>query len=431
MNFSRGQTKYSRNWEDEDAYKKVMAAKASGTPGRKLRPEDFPSLTSSNQSMSQQGERRHRRSQDENEPQRGSERYQQRGSGEIQHQNRSQRGSGDRMDRMDRGGERGDRGDRGDRERDRGRDGSYRERPSLSENRRYNNDNSNNNNNRSVNGKRNINYRHNTIEFKNQNRNKNINTESGKNNVLQQQQQMQHSRNQDSHQSSSQQTQQPSHQSQSQNQQQQQQQQQRYNNEIPIASISFTNSKINNASGQGRPMENTRNILNYDNSQSLNYGRNSREKEINQMAPQQSQQQPPQQKFHHPGPAMGQAMSPSNNKLMGQSFEPTVEKNYQHNKLNNQLNNVESGLNNSEVSRSKRYSSLRQRSALEQTQAPQVFHHDAMEPAPPLMPPNQSQHIQNVLSSTAAQSPATVAYIQQSAAPVQPSLIQVSSFFPW
>jgi protein CASC3 len=414
--YGRGQTKYSRNWEDENAYKKAASAKPpSSNPGRKLRPEDFPSLGSSNQSMSQ-GERRNRRSrhsQDENEPQR----YQSRGSGEISSQGRSQRerDSGERMDRGE--------------QKERGRDGSYRDRPSLSENRRYNNDNSNNNNNRSVNGKRNINYRHNTIEFKNQNRNKNINTESGKNNVLQQQQQqqMQHSRNQEPPQSSSQ-----------------------MQNDIPIASISFTNSKMNNASGagqnQGRPMDNTRNILNFDNSQSLNYGRNSREKEINQMQLQQAMSVQPPALSPNNQKMMGQplnygrnsrekeinqmqlqqamsvqppALSPNNQKMMGQPYEPVVEKNYQ--KLNNQLNNVEN-LNNSEAGRSKRYSSLRQRSALDQTQATPAYHHEPQDTTT-LIQPNQTQHIQNVLTSS-VQSPATVAYIQQTQTQ-PPSMIQV------
>lgn len=330
--YGRHQGKYSRNWEDEEAYKKTQATQAKLPSRRPLQPEDFPALGSNKMTNKpRERVRRSSRPQDENDPMLSS-------NYRSPVRNRDQRPREDRGSRELRG-------------------------------QRYNNDTSNNNNNsRNVKGKKNINFNHN-IEFKNQNR-KNINYESTQpknNNVLNQQ--MQSSTSSSQHGQSSQGG--------------NQQQQQRYNNETPVSSMSFTNSKMNNTTNNSNAPASgsSRTILNFDNS-SGNYGRGSREKEVNsQHQHQMHQQQAP-------------AISPNKNLQYTEhqiDQMKLVEKNYQQQQgkatnLNlNQvpqhqqqsMNNMQEVqmMNNSEMTRSKRYSSLRQRSNLNETQQQGVPYH--------------------------------------------------------
>lgn len=358
--YGRHQSKYDRNWEDEEAYKKTQAIKMQSR--RPLRPEDFPALGSNKVSPKpRQTTRRSSRPQDENDPQ-SSSNYR------SPVRNREQR----------------PREDRGPREA------------------RYNNDTSNNNNARYVKGKKNINFNHN-IEFKNQNR-KNINYESTQpknNNVINQQMQTSTTSQQQQHAQSSQSgSQQPSG--------------QRYNNEAPVSSMSFTNSKMNNATNNSNPPASgsSRTILNFDNS-SGNYGRGSREKEVNS----QHQHQMHQQQM----PSQAPTMSPNKNlqytdhqleqmKLMEKSYQQqqgkTTNLNLNQVAPHQPMNNVQDVqlMNNSEMTRSKRYSSLRQRSNLNDAQtqgAPyhQQYHQQEMEPT----------HVQNVMPAPQTQQ----AYIPQ------------------
>ncbi|KAG5673072.1 hypothetical protein PVAND_003147 [Polypedilum vanderplanki] len=391
--YGRHQSKYSRNWEDEEAYKKQQSS--AKPPRRVPKPEDFPALgstprpTSSSKSRISRSRRNHQ--QDENDPQSSQQQQQQQNYRSPIRNSREQRSH------------REDRGSRGD-----GR------------NQRYNNDNSNNNNARHVKGKKNINFNHN-IEFKNQNR-KNINYESTQtknNNVLNQQ--MQSSSHQHHSQSSSHAS---SHHQQSQQQQHQQHQSnQRYNNnEAPLPTLSFTNSKMNNATNNSSATPtSSRTILNFDNS-SGNYGRGSREKEVNSHNMQQS----------------SSAMSP--NKNIQQQYADhqmdqmkLMEKSYQGKATNLNLNQVPSQqqqiqqqqpinnmqdasmMNSSEMSRSKRYSSLRQRSNInegppqqqtaQQQQQQQSVQNQAPQPQQyhPQYHPQQeidpSQHVQNVMTT--------------------------------
>lgn len=349
--YGRHQSKYSRNWEDEEAYKKTQAIKLQSR--RPLRPEDFPALGSNNAATKPRPRiRRSSRPQDENDPQ-SSSNYR------SPVRNREQR----------------PRDDRGQRE---------------PRNQRYNNDTSNNNNARHVKGKKNINFNHN-IEFKNQNR-KNINYESiqpKNNNVLNQQMQTSTSSQHG-----------PSAQGGSQHQAGQ-----RYNNEAPVSSMSFTNSKMNNATNNSNAAASgsARAILNFDNS-SGNYGRGSREKEVNSQH---------QHQMHQP-PVSNQppAMSPNKNlqytdhqldqmKLMEKSYQQQQGKATnlnlnqvpQHQAMNN-IQEVQM-MNNSEMTRSKRYSSLRQRANLNdaQPQGPpyhqQQYHQQEIDPTH-VMPTQQA-----------------------------------------
>lgn len=327
---------------------------------RPLRPEDFPALGAKKVTT----RRRSSRPQDENDPQPGT-------NYRSPVRSREQRPRDDRSDRGDR-----------------------MDRPREPRNQRYNNDTSNNNNIRNnVKGKKNINFNHN-IEFKNQNR-KNINYESTQpknNNVLNQQ--MQSS-------STSQ------HAQSSQADHAQQQSGQRYNNEAPVSSMSFTNSKMNNTTSNSNapPGGSSRTILNFDNS-SGNYGRGSREKEVNS----QHQMHQQQQQMSSQAPAM----SPNKNlqytdhqidqmKLMEKNYQQQQGKTTNLN-LNQvpphqqQMNNVQEVqmINNSEITRSKRYSSLRQRPNLNDAQPQGAPYHQQYE--------IDSSHVQTV------QAPA---YIQQ------------------
>lgn len=394
--YGRHQSKYDRNWEDEEAYKKSQAIK----PRRPLRPEDFPALGSTIKSPKSPPQNQHqdpiirrsRKPQDENDPQTSSNYRSPVRNIRDQRDQRSQRDDHERGPRDQR-------------------------------NQRYNNDTSSNNNNaRYVKSKKNINFNHN-IEFKNQNR-KNINYESSQtknNNVLNQQMQSSQS---SSHQQHGASQHQQSHHSQQQQQQQQSsshhhhhQSNQRYNNnEAPLPTLSFTNSKMNNATNNSSAAPtSSRGILNYDNSSS-NYGRGSREKEVNSQM---------QHAMHN----QAQAMSPNKNIQQYSDHQmdqmKLMEKNYQQQQgkatnlnLNQippqhqqQLNNMQDAsgamINNSDMSRSKRYSSLRQRSNLNevppplqqvsqsQQQAPpqaQQYHPQQYHPQQEMDPP----HVQNV-----------------------------------
>lgn len=400
--YGRHQIKYSRNWEDENAYKKTQAI--AKPPRRPLRPEDFPALgstkapSSSSSKLHQQSRRR--RPQDENDPQSSSINYR------SPVRNRDMKPRDERSSRDQR-------------------------------NQRYNNDNSNNNNARHVKGKKNINFNHN-IEFKNQNR-KNINYESTQtknNNVLNQQMQSTSSHQApSSHQHNSHSSSQgpSSHHQQQQQQQQSHHQQnqatQRYNNnEAPLPTLSFTNSKMNNATTNSSSVTPTssRTILNFDNS-SGNYGRTSREKEVNSQHQQMHTQISNQQQQS--------AMSPNKNIQYTEhqiDQMKLMEKNYQqqqgkatnlnlnqgppssHQQINNMQDPAQSMINNSDMSRSKRYSSLRQRSNLNegpQTQQPQQYHpqyhQQDIDP----------QHVQNVMP--AQQTPAYIPQQQQQPPPPQ------------
>ena len=358
--YGRHQSKYDRNWEDEEAYKKTQAMKMQAR--RPLRPEDFPALGSNKVST-----RPRRRTQDENDPQSTS-------NYRSPMRNRDQR----------------PREDRGSRE---------------PRSQRYNNDTSNNNNARQVKGKKNINFNHN-IEFKNQNR-KNINYESTQpknNNVLNQQMQS----------SSSSQHGQPSQGG------GQHQAGPRYNNEAPVSSMSFTNSKMNNATNNSNSQQSgsSRTILNFDNS-SGNYGRGSREKEVNNQHQHQMHQQ---QQMSNQAPAM----SPNKNlqytdhqldqmKLMEKNYQQQQGKatNLNLNQVpQHQTNNVQDAqmINNSEMTRSKRYSSIRQRSNLNEAQAQgqpyhQQYHQQELDPP----------HVQNVMQPS--QAPAYIPQPTQQAPP--------------
>lgn len=359
--YGRHQLKYSRNWEDEEAYKKTQAIKIQSR--RPLRPEDFPALGSNK--VSSKPRKRSIRQQDENDPQ-SSSNYR------SPTRNREQRDDYGGRD------ERGSREPRGQ---------------------RYNNDTSTNNNVRNnVKGKKNINFNHN-IEFKNQNR-KNINYESTQpknNNILNQQMQT----------SSSAQHVPPSQSGQS---------GQRYNNEAPVSSMSFTNSKMNNANNNSNAAAagSSRTILNFDNS-SGNYGRGSREKEVNSQQQLHQQQQQIQQMSSNQGPTMS---SPNKNlqytdhqidqiKLMEKSYQQqqgkatnlNLNQVAQHQPMNN-VPEVQM-MNNSEMTRSKRYS-VRQRSNLNENPSQGTAYH-------------QQYHQQDIDQQAHAQMPAqqTPAYIPQ------------------
>lgn len=351
--YGRHQSKYDRNWEDEDAYKKSQAAKVPSR--RPLRPEDFPAL-----GATKPRPRRSSRPQDENDPQSSSNH----------------------------------------RSPVRNRDENYRPRddrgPRDSRNQRYNNDTSNNNNNRHIKGKKNINFNHN-IEFKNQNRNKNINYESTQpknNNVINQQMQT----------STSSQSHGPSTQSGNQHQTATP----RYNNEAPVTTMSFTNSKMNNTTNNSNaqpPSGSSRTILNFDNS-SGNYGRGSREKEVNS---QHQHQMHPQQM-----PSQAPTLSPNKNlqytdhqidqmKLIEKSYQQQQGKatNLNLNQVAQHppMNNMQEAqmMNNTEMTRSKRYSSLRQRSNINDAQPQgttyhQQYHQQEIEQShvPNVMPAQQA-----------------------------------------
>lgn len=379
--YGRHQSKYDRNWEDEEAYKKTQAIKMQSSR-RPLHPDDFPALGSSK--VSAKPRRRSIRQQDENDPEPSS-------NYRSPVRNREQRPRDDR-------GDRGDRSDRGSRE---------------PRNQRYNNDTSSNNNNaRQVKGKKNINFNHN-IEFKNQNR-KNINYETPQpknNNVLNQQMQS----------SSSSQHGQSTQSGGGQNPPAR-----GYNNEAPVSSMSFTNSKMNNATNNSNapPAGSSRTILNFDNS-SGNYGRGSREKEVNSQHQHQMQQQQ-QQQMSNQAPAM----SPNKNlqytdhqldqmKLMEKSYQQQQGKatNLNLNQVpqHQPMNNVQEVqmMNNSEMTRSKRYSSIRQRSNLNDAQtqgAPyhQQYHQQEIDPS----------HVQNVMAT-----PQASAYIPQQAQQAPPAMM--------
>jgi protein CASC3 len=334
--YGRHQPKYDRNWEDEEAYRKNQAkAKTARKPPR---PEDFPALGSTRQSSerSRGGEqtrkvRSNRPPQDENDP-----------SNYNRSPVRSYREK------------RGSRDDRNQRE------------P-----RRYNNDNSNSNNSRNVKGKKNINFNHN-IEFKNQNR-KNINYESSqakKNNVLNQQIQS------SSSQQSPGQTNSSHHQPSTSNGQ-------RFNNETQVGSMSFTNSKMNNATNSNPPST-SRAILNYDNS-SGNYGRGSREKEVNQQQQQQQASMSPSKNLQQYSDHQHEQLKLMEKGYREQSKSTNLTMNQQV-PMNNMQQEVQM-MNNAEMSRAKRYSSIHQRSNLnESTQSQQTS-----QQAQPTQPPQQQQ----------------------------------------
>lgn len=390
--YGRHQSKYSRNWEDEEAYKKTQAMKLQTR--RPLRPEDFPAL-GSNKVVSSKPQRRSSRQQDENDPQ-SSSNYR----SPVRSREHRPRDEHDRRDSRE------------------------------PRSQRYNNDTSTNNNARNnVKGKKNINFNHN-IEFKNQNR-KNINYESTQpknNNVLNQQMQSSSSSQQpqSSQSSSSQHNSGP-----------------RYNNEaVPVSSMSFTNSKMNNANNNSNSAGgSSRTILNFDNS-SGNYGRGSREKEVNSQQQMHQQQQMAQMPSNQ-----GPAMSPNKNlqytdhqldqmKLMEKSYQQGKATNLNLNQVaqHQPMNNVQEVqmMNNSDVTRSKRYSSLRQRSNVNETQpqgAPyhQQYHQQEIEqsmqmPAQqaPAYIPQQTQQPTTMMPPQAVQPASTqAAPVQQQQPPAQ------------
>ncbi|CRL05052.1 CLUMA_CG018128, isoform A [Clunio marinus] len=354
--YGRHQSKYSRNWEDEEAYRKTQAMKPASTR-RPLRPEDFPALGATKTSSKTRRIRRTSRPQDENDPQ-SSSNYR------SPVRNREQRSRDDRGSREPR-------------------------------NQRYNNDTSSNNNNaRHVKGKKNINFNHN-IEYKNQNR-KNINYESNNpknNNVLNQQMQTSSSSQQGQSTSSS------AH---------QHHQQSRYNNETPVSSMSFINSKMNNAANNSNAQASgsSRTILNFDNS-SGNYGRGSREKEVN------NQHQMHQQQMSN----QSSAISPNKNlqytdhqvdqmKLMEKSYQQQQGKTTnvnlnqvagnsgQHPSMNNMQDSQM--MNNSEMTRSKRYSTSRQRSNVNEAQS-QAYHQQQQQQQQYMQQEIEPSHVQNVM----------------------------------
>jgi protein CASC3 len=391
--YGRHQGKYSRNWEDEEAYKKTQAMQVKMPSRRPLQPEDFPALGSNKVSSKPRDRVRHSsRPQDENDPALSS-------NYRSPVRNREQR----------------PRDERGSRE---------------LRSQRYNNDTSNNNNSRNVKGKKNINFNHN-IEFKNQNR-KNINYESTQpknNNVHNQQMQSSTSTSQNG---------------QSAQGGNQQQSGQRYNNEAPVSTMSFTNSKMNNTTNNSSAPPasgSSRTILNFDNS-SGNYGRGSREKEVNS----QHQHQMHQQQISNQGPSI----SPNKNlqytdhqidqmKLMEKNYQQQqgkttnlnlnqVPQHQQQQPMNN-MQEVQM-MNNSEMTRSKRYSSLRQRSNLNDTQPQSVpyhqqYHQQEIDPAlvqnvmpaqqaPAFIPQQTQQAPANMMApQTVPQTTAQVPSVQQ------------------
>lgn len=401
--YGRHQSKYSRNWEDEEAYKKSQSLKTP--PRRSLRAEDFPALgstpkTTRTKEHTNKLSNRVRQHQDENDPKPFT-------SPEKKREHKL---------------------------------------PRDQRNQRYNNDTSNNNNARNVKGKKNINFNHN-IEFKNQNR-KNINYETSQpknNNVINQQMHSNNGHNQviastsqSQHGAGNIHHNQPN---------------QRFNNsEGPLPTLSFTNSKMNNNSNNANtsagsivPRDSSRGILNFDNS-SGNYvrisGTNNREKELN------SHQHVP-------------AMSP--NKNIQQQYSDRqmdqmkfIEKNYsQQQQHQNKATNLnlnqqippQDPANNAEMSRSKRYSSLRQRSNINDTptslqqQPPQpspsqqhyhtqYIQQPEIEPTLVQLPPQQNQSYiaqqkptqpptsnSNILAAPTQQQPTQPAGVQQQQAP--------------
>lgn len=353
--YGRHQSKYSRNWEDEEAYKKTQALKMQTR--RSLRPEDFPALGAKKVSAKPR-----RRSQDENDPQ----------SSSIY---RSPVRTRDQRPREDHRGSREPR------------------------NQRYNNDTSNNNNARQVKGKKNINFNHN-IEFKNQNR-KNINYESTQpknNNVLNQQMQSTSSSQQGHSSHSGSQHPGP-----------------RYNNDAGVSTMSFTNSKMNNTTNNSNAQSSSsRTILNFDNS-SGNYGRGSREKEVNH----QHQHHMHQQQMSNQTPAMSPNKNLQYTDHQLDQMKLPLEKSYQQQQgkttnlnLNqvpqHQTNNAQDAqmMNNSEMTRSKRYSSIRQRSNVNDAQTQGQPYHQQYHQQQELEP----QHVQNVM-----QTPQAPSYIPQQA----------------
>lgn len=368
--YGRHQTKYARCWEDEEAYKKSQAVKAA--PRRSLRAEDFPALGSMPKTArtKETGKslNRNRQHQDENDPKLYS-------SPERRRETRSQR------DEYDRSAQRDQR------------------------NQRYNNDTSNNNNARHVKGKKNINFNHN-IEFKNQNR-KNINyeaTQAKNNNVLNQQMQSSNAHSQTSSSSAAvgvttqMQQHSQSHQSQSQNTggQHHHQSNQRFNNsEAPLPTLSFTNSKMNNTGSSAStvvpPNTSSRGILNFDNS-SGNYGRvsgvSNREKEINSQSLQQhAQSLSPNKNIQHQysDHQMDQMkfMDKSYSQQQGKATNLNLN---QHQPLNNNIPQDHAIASSADMSRSKRYSSLRQRSNINETVTPSTQQQQAS--------PSQNYHPQ-------------------------------------
>ena len=375
--YGRNQSKYERNWEDEEAYRKTQAIQSKTPMRRPLQPEDFPALGSNKvASKSRDRIRRSSRPQDENDPMPAS-------NYRSPVRNREQRPRDDRNSREPRG-------------------------------QRYNNDTSNNNNARNVKGKKNINFNHN-IEFKNQNR-KNINYESTQpknNNVLNQQMQSSTSSSQQGH------VQQGGN---------QQQSGQRFNNEAPVSTMSFTNSKMNNTSNNSNAPQTSgpsRTILNFDNS-SGNYGRGSREKEVNSQHQHQMHQQMTNQ---------APAISPNKNlqytdhqvdqmKLMEKNYQQqqgkTTNLNLNQVPQHQQMNNMQEVqmMNNSEMTRSKRYSSLRQRSNLNDAQPQTVAYHQQYH-----QPDIDAAHVQNVMPAQ----PAPAFIPQQTQQPMPPQAVPQST----
>jgi protein CASC3 len=407
--YGRHQSKYSRNWEDEEAYKKSQIAKP--TPRRSLRAEDFPALGSTTTKSPRPKERsektslRIRSHQDENDPKPFSSperRREPRGQRDEQRASRDQR------------------------------------------NQRYNNDTSNNNNARNVKGKKNINFNHN-IEFKNQNR-KNINyetTQTKNNNVLNQQMQSSHVHNQTT---STSQMHSQSHQSHASGGAHQQ----RFNNsEAPLPTLSFTNSKMNNttnsAGGVASQNSSSRGILNFDNT-SGNYGRvsgSNREKELNSQSLQQAQALSPnknniqQQYGDHQMDQMKfieKSYSQQQGKATNLNLNQVHQSQHQPLNNNNSMPHDSAITSGADMSRSKRYSSLRQRSNINETSTstnlqqqaspsqhfhPQ-YHQQDIEPALVQITPQQNpspyiaqqqttQPSSNVLTASTPQQPPTAA----------------------
>lgn len=405
--YGRHQSKYSRNWEDEEAYKKSQSIKP--ITKRPLRAEDFPVLGSTPKASGNRDRLlklplNSRQSQDENDtkPYISPER------------------------------KREHRPLRDDREKS-----SWDQRSQ-----RYNNDTSNNNNARQVKGKKNINFNHN-IEFKNQNR-KNINYETKNNNVLNQQMQ---SGNQCAPSSSHMHPQ-------SQNLSQSQLQQnivgnahpqavpsnQRFNNnENPLPTLSFTNSKMNNAANSLSSVphsSSSRGILNFDNS-SGNYGRGNassheKEKDVNNQTLQHVQTMSPNKNIQQ----QYDAHQIDQMKFMEKSYSQQQGKTMNLNLNQHQTPQDPSLGTSTELSRSKRYSNLRQRSTMndvtttsthQQASSPLYhtqYHQQEMESAIVQIPSQQNQSYisqqqstqapSNILNvSTASQQPQQGATVQQ------------------
>lgn len=329
--YGKGPNKYTRNWEDEAAY-------AKQTQPRKPRPEDFPALGSEKRQTSKSS----RQQRDNN---RQSSEYKENNDRNIERNE----------ERRSHGGGRGD--ERNDNNREQRRNFKDKSGGSTSNHRRSQNNQRNSN-------IRNDNYRSgaNTLEFINQNRNK-VN-EPQKNDQIshryasqqQQQQQIQQKPQQQQQQQQPQSHQQNSnYHSQMHNVQQQQQQQSHYHqsnqnsvNDHHKESISFANARLGNQRYQNENVDESR----YHQQQMSN------KDQPRQSTPITQNQQQQQQQVIQPTPQQLQ-----NYVQMQAAQQQKVQQQLQQ--MSQVQAAVQSGGQAGDPSRSKRYSSLRQRTGME------------------------------------------------------------------